>query len=346
MAEVIRIPQIARFRRSSAAQHAGRAIAASVLVTAGLWLGSQGASLSRLVINRDASAVVSNAPRTATGRKVRFGPGASSNPASWARNVIAQRAAVQVTDTFHRGMAAWGATTGWAAGWSRNPDGYVKPGDLALFQPAISYRDYRLEFFGEIEKLGIGWAVRAQDRKNYYAMKFKVIAPGLRPVLSMVYYPVVAGKPGHRVEVPLSVMVHDKQPYHVAVQVSRNRVTASIEGQEVDSWTDDLLPSGTVGFFADAGESARLYWMRVSKNDDFLGRVCAFLSGSAESTQTGASTQTAGILPRSRQLPEPASPVPAAEEPTLLARSFGTVEKGSSRIRAALNGRNIRTWSS
>jgi hypothetical protein len=163
----------------------------------------------------------------------------------------------------------------------------------------------------------------------------------------MVYYPVVAGKPGHRVEVPLSVMVHDKQPYHVAVQVSGNRVTASIEGQEVDSWTDDLLPSGTVGFFADAGESARLYWMRVSKNDDFLGRVCAFLSGSAESTQTGASTQTASILPRSRPSPQPARPVPAGGEPALLARSSAaTLEKGSSRTRAALNGRNIRTWSS
>jgi hypothetical protein len=36
---------------------------------------------------------------------------------------------------------------------------------------------------------------------------------------------------------------------------------------------------GGVGFFADAGEQARLYWIKVSKNEDWLGRVCAFLSG-------------------------------------------------------------------
>jgi hypothetical protein len=34
-----------------------------------------------------------------------------------------------------------------------------------------------------------------------------------------------------------------------------------------------------VGFFTEANERARLYWMRVSKNDDWLGHVCAFLSG-------------------------------------------------------------------
>src|SRR6185369_273291 len=97
---------------------------------------------------------------------------------------------------------------GWAPGWSRNPDGYVHPGDLAIFRPTVKFTDYRLEFFGQIENKSMGWAVRAQDKQNYYAMKFSLIEGGLRPVIAMAHYPVVGGKRGHRVETPLSVMVH------------------------------------------------------------------------------------------------------------------------------------------
>jgi hypothetical protein len=56
-------------------------------------------------------------------------------------------------------------------------------------------------------------------------------------------------------------------------------VITSIEGQEIDSYTDNTLPSGGVGFFADAGAKARLYWMRVTANDDFVGKVCAYMAG-------------------------------------------------------------------
>ena len=45
------------------------------------------------------------------------------------------------------------------------------------------------------------------------------------------------------------------------------------------------LVAGGVGFFSEAGERARLYWMRVSRNDDWLGHVCAMLAGG-----TGAQT--------------------------------------------------------
>jgi hypothetical protein len=77
-------------------------------------------------------------------------------------------------------------------------------------------------------------------------------------------------------------MVHDNTPYHVAVEVKGNRVITSIEGQEVDRWTDDTLASGGVGFFSEPGERARLYWMKLVTNDDLLGRICAYLSGGSE----------------------------------------------------------------
>jgi hypothetical protein len=131
--------------------------------------------------------------------------------------------------------------------------------------------------------------VRAHDRQNYYAMKFTVVQAGLRPTIAMVHYAVTAGHTGRPVETPLTeVMVHNNTPYHVAVTVQGSLIVTSIEGQEVDRWIDDRIPTGGVGFYSDAGERARLYWMKVSKNEDFLGKVCAYLYGSADSSRAFA----------------------------------------------------------
>ena len=121
--------------------------------------------------------------------------------------------------------------------------------------------------------------VRAHDKQNYYAMKFTIIEPGLRPgdrhgALSR----------SRRSKGPQSGNAAERHgppqhPFHVAVDVQGNRVTASIEGQKVDTWTDDTAAAGGVGFFADAGERARLYWMKVSKNRTGWAGICAYLSG-------------------------------------------------------------------
>src|SRR5262249_25102675 len=178
------------------------------------------------------------------------------------------------------GMEAWGATAkAYPAGWSRNAEGYVRPGALALFSPTKTFTDYRMEFFGQIDAKGIGWTVRSKDENNYHAMKFSVIEAGLRPVIGMVHYNVRDGKPGHKLQTPLNVMVHNNKPFQVAVNIKGNRFVTSIDGEEVDSYSDEAPQSGGIGFFSEAGEKARLYWVKVSKNDDWLGHVCAFLSG-------------------------------------------------------------------
>jgi hypothetical protein len=213
----------------------------------------------------------------------------SGGPIENIRRAIATRAKVELNDTFDRGMTAWGHTASLASGWSHHSEGYVQTGQLALFQPSMKFTDYRMEFFGQIESKSIGWVVRAHDPRNYYAMKFTVIQSGLRPIIAMVHYPVTDGHAGKPVETPLmDVMVHNNTPYHVAVTVAGNRIITSIEGQEVDRWIEDQIPSGGVGFYSDAGERARLYWMKVSKNEDFLGKVCAYLSGSADASRVFA----------------------------------------------------------
>jgi hypothetical protein len=160
----------------------------------------------------------------------------------------------------------------------------------------------------------VGWAVRARDDRNYHAMKFTVIENGLRPVIAMVHYDVVDGKPGQRIQIPLNVMVHNNQPFQVAVAVYGKHFVTSVDGEQVDDYREDAMPTGGVGFFSDAGERARLYWARVTKNDDWLGHVCAFLSG-------GDTRQTAGLWPGSIPggAPTPWSP---AGDPNLLAAAW------------------------
>jgi hypothetical protein len=152
-------------------------------------------------------------------------------------------------------------------------------------------------------------------------MKFAADGPGPRAVVSMVHYPVVAGVKGARVSTPLTIMIHEHTAYHVAVDVHGDRITTSIEGEEVDSFVDSTLARGGVGFFADAGEQARLYWIKVSKNEDWLGRVCAFLSG--------GSSDTAQLWPPAGTLPSPGSGAPVPANQFALAAGFGLMRRNA-----------------
>jgi hypothetical protein len=291
MAEIFALPEAKRKAANPAVGYAMKAIAASLLVGAVLWFGVGAMRIGNQTpaVNRDVSMIDSAAEKasdspaaTTASAQPASNPtprSAPHGPVARLRHALSDRAAATVTDSFRNGMEAWGtAPKAWAAGWSRHREGYVQPGQLALFRPSLQYTDYHLEFFGQIDNKSLGWTVRSKDQKNYYAMKFSILEPGLRPIIAMVHYSVVGGKKSRPVETPLNVMMHNNKPFQVAVDVKGNRMVTSIDGQEVDTWIDDTLPAGGVGFFADAGEKARLYWMKVSKNEDFLGRVCAYLS--------------------------------------------------------------------
>ena len=261
------------------------AIAAGLFLGAAIWysLGNGNARNNREigpeVALNDTPAVAVAVRSVPTGRMARL------------RNAIAERAAVSWSDSFRGGMEAWGAgKKAWAPGWTRSADGYVQPGSLALFHPTLNYTDYTLEFFAQIEHQGMDWVVRARDSKNYYGMKVAMVKPGKRPMVAMAHYSVVDGRKVGYTETPLDIMVHNSRPMQVLVDVKGNRFTASVDGQQVGSWTDNAPASGGVGFFAEAGDKARLYWMRVSRNQDILGRICAYVAGSP-------AVQTAGLWP-------------------------------------------------
>ena len=261
------------------------AVAACLAVGGVLWIGASAVRLGKKLLSpsvQETAARKPAAPEIVPPPEPASGPRPASDEDSigWFRKAAIPYAAARVSDSFDRGMAAWDvASRGWAPGWSHSPDGYVRPGQLALLQPTLGYGDYRMEFFGEIENKSLSWVVRGKDRRNYYAMQLTLTRGGLRPLLSLEHYPVVNGKAGHTVAVPLSVMIHNGVPYHVAVQLQGSSYRVWIEGEPVDSWSDDTLPAGGVGFFAEPGARARIYWLTVSKNDNWFGWLCARIAG-------------------------------------------------------------------
>jgi hypothetical protein len=351
-AEVFAMPE-AKKRSNRSLGMAGKAIAAG-LVIGGMWLGTsvvrlsrQPVSVSQNVFGSPATSSPSAALSAGT-RQTAPGPGPAeaTGPMAWMHKALANRASYQAGDNFHDGMQAWGsAPKAFSPGWQRHPDGYVRPGDLAIFSPSLKLSDYRFEFFGQVDRKSMGWVVRAKDPDNYYAMKVKVLEAGLRPIIAVIHYPVVGGKPGHQVETPLNVMVHNNKPFQVAINVKGSHFSASIEGEEVDSWSDAAFPSGGVGFFAEAGESARLYWMKVTRNDDWLGRVCSMLAGSDSGTQTTSELWGPGFGdPHPGGVPRPASPEGAGNV-SLAAAGLGLPGFKARRTRDSKYGR-YQPWSS
>ncbi len=195
------------------------------------------------------------------------------------RQWINSRATRAFQDDFRGGLSQWKTVHAkMAKNWSYSSDGFIHPGALALYRPSVPLSDYRFEFMAQIENKSVDWVVRAHDANNYYALKFTVLEPGPRPLVAVVRYPVIGGAQGSRVQTPVRMMVHANTPYRVTVDVKGNRYRAYIEGQEADFWTDDRLKSGGVGFFSEAGERARVYWVKVESQGDLLGRICGLLS--------------------------------------------------------------------
>jgi hypothetical protein len=189
---------------------------------------------------------------------------------------IRDRAAVELSEDFQDGMPEWEGTGEWSRSWRIEKAGYVVPGRQAIYQPSMKMESYRMEFLAEIERRSVGWVYRATDEGNYYAAKLTIARPGPLPLLQLVRYPVIGGKAGPKVEIPIRVLLHNGTPYRVQLAVNGADYSTSIEGQLVDFWHDERLRVGGVGFFTENGDMARIYWMKLTQKDDFVGRVCAY----------------------------------------------------------------------
>ncbi len=191
---------------------------------------------------------------------------------------IMKRAAISLTDDFRLGLSEWEGEGDWASQWSYDTAGFVRVGSMALYSPSLNLTDYRMEFLGQIERRGMSWAVRAADYKNYYAVKLAITRPGPLPSVSIFRYPVVGGKEGKAIEVPLRIPVRNDTVYRVMMEARGDSYTLAVNGTVVDTWTESRLPKGGIGFYSAKGEKARLRWVGVWHQYDTLGRLCAYLA--------------------------------------------------------------------
>ena len=188
---------------------------------------------------------------------------------------LQKRAAIKLDESFGSGLDQWMGRPG---EWSRDPAGFVRVGSLALLRPSVALADYRLEFLAQVGQRSFGWVFRASDFQNYYATK--IVVTKAEPLLSLTLerYQVIDGKEGPHVRAPLRLRRRDNSAYKVALNVKGNDFTTFIDGQVVDFWSDHQLKAGGVGFFSDNDDQGSLYWVRVSHQDDLLGRLCAYLA--------------------------------------------------------------------
>ncbi|MCC6367985.1 MAG: hypothetical protein IT165_31050 [Bryobacterales bacterium] len=191
---------------------------------------------------------------------------------------ILRRAAISLSDDFRSGLGEWEGRGDWSKQWSYDPAGFLVTGPLALYRPSLNLSDYRMEFLGQIEKKSLGWVYRAADTENYYATKITLTTAGPLPQAIIERYAVVNGKQSSHYRRPLPLQIHADTLYRIRVDVRGNGFTLLVQGQVVDYWSDDRLKTGGIGFFSAKGEQARLRWVEVSHQYDFLGRLCAFLA--------------------------------------------------------------------
>jgi len=197
------------------------------------------------------------------------------------RTAIRNRAVLKVEDDFRTGLNGWSFPTGWSQDWSYDQAGFLRPGKLGFLDKSMKLVNYRLELMGQIERKSLGWAFRAQDSKNYYVAKLMIAHPGPLPIVDLIHYPVLNGKEGAKVRVTLPFAVRNDTLYQVEMNVRGDAFRASVNGHVVDSWNDNSLRAGGVGFVSGQGEAARVRWIRVSERDDVIGRVCSYLSARA-----------------------------------------------------------------
>jgi hypothetical protein len=193
---------------------------------------------------------------------------------------LQSRAAIHMEHDFSKGLEGWYGDGDWAKSWTASASGFVGAGQLALYRPSQQLSDYRFEFLGQINGRSIGWVFRAADMQNYYATQLTITRAGMLPEVSLVRYQVVGGQESARVEIPVHAGVQNGRPYRIEEDVAGSNFTTSVEGEVVDSWSDDRLRAGAVGFFGSPEDKPSLYWIKVSNNDDFWGKVCGILAPS------------------------------------------------------------------
>ncbi len=147
---------------------------------------------------------------------------------------------------------------GWVEGWAGDPAGIHAGRQITIYRPSLKLSDYRIEFQGNIETQSIGWVFRAADPENYYALKLMTVSSGLSPKVALFKYLVINGRQTQVGRVPIDLTVQADTVFNIRTDVRGPQFTTSIQGRQVDVWTDDQLKTGGVGFLNERDERGKV----------------------------------------------------------------------------------------
>ena len=66
--------------------------------------------------------------------------------------------------------------------------------------------------------------------------------------------------------------------YRIVLDVNDQSFTLMVQGKVVDFWSEEQLKSGGAGFFSAKGEKALIQNIRMSHQDDTIGKLFAALA--------------------------------------------------------------------
>ncbi|WP_031500732.1 hypothetical protein [Bryobacter aggregatus] len=188
-----------------------------------------------------------------------------SQATNYIKSMLPSSPPVRIHDDFTAGIVSWmGART---SDWSV-AGGTLRPAGLRVWKPSVQLSDYRLEFEGQIDRNAMSWAFRAPDLRNYYATKIVLKKTSGATVADLVRYTVLNGAERDRLRLPLPIAIQPDTLYHVQMSVRGDQFITKVNGQVVDSWKDNRLKRGGIGFFSDKGETASIHWVDVREERD------------------------------------------------------------------------------
>jgi hypothetical protein len=173
-------------------------------------------------------------------------------------------AAIRLEEHFGGGWDNWeGGTQDWLVDVAG-----VRTGSLALFMPTLDLVDYELEFLARIDTRSLTWVVRATDLQEYMRCTLTAI-PGNELEFSRTV--VRSGTAETTVVAPIRIPGKPRAAMTVRTRVHGDTFEVSVDGKDTDTWQEDRLYCGGIGFMGAPDDRARLYWVRISSIDN-LGK--------------------------------------------------------------------------
>jgi hypothetical protein len=184
----------------------------------------------------------------------------SSADATPAAPERAPAAAINLEEHFGSGWDNWqGGTQDWLVDVAG-----VRTGPLALFTPTLELVDYDLEFLARIDTRSLSWVVRATDLQEYMRCTVTAIPGGELEFSRTV---VRGGVSEDTVTVPLRIPGKPRAAMTVRTRVHGDTFEVLVDGKKMDTWQEERLYCGGIGFMGAPDDRARLYWVRISSSE-------------------------------------------------------------------------------